>query len=246
MANNLKPQNPRNVFQHQSHPSNRQRPRGGVVQDKGAEKSGRAASEQPVPLKNESGARPLSTNLFRVNKLDYTKVKLIHTTSHLHPLVRAELERRADITGLSLSRVMATGLEEWVQYDLHRQHEALQYPMFRQLIRDEFQAFSDRNVHFIMRIAIASEQARILITEVLKRLLYLINQFGKLITWLTNGKKQESKNDSTQSTIETFDTIVEKSYDMARANVFRKSTEMKSMLKDYEAWGKGEKIIKST
>jgi hypothetical protein len=212
MVNNIKPQSPGNVFQHQSHPSNLKRPPRGVMQDKGAEKSGRAASEQPVPLENESGARLSGNKLFRVNKLDYTKAKLIHTTSHLHPLVRAELERRADITGLSLSRVMATGLEEWVQYDLHRQHETLMYPMFRQLIRDELKAFGNRIVFFLMRIAFSAEQARILITNVLHKVLKLAGVPD-----------------------ERFNSIVDESNKMARRNIITKTPQIKSLLKEWEA-----------
>jgi hypothetical protein len=243
MRNNIQPHSSRNVFQHQSPSSNLQRPPGGVWQDKGAEKSGRGASRQPAPIENKSRARLSDTKLFRSNKLDSTKVKLRHTTIHLHPIDKAELQRIAQEEQLSVSSVGATAVHEWLQWELHKQQEALMYPIIRQLLRDELQAFGNRIVFFLMRIAIASEQARILITEVLKRLLFLIQQFAKLIIWLTNDKKQESqyKFDSTQSPIETFNTIVEKSYKMARANVFRKSNEMKKMLEEWEAWGEGKK-----
>ncbi len=248
MANNLKPQNPSNVFQHQSHPSNRPRPPGGVRQDKGAEKSGRAASEQPDPLKKESRARPLSTNLFRVNKLDSAKVKLVHRTLHLHPIDDAELKHIATEDGLSISRVGATAVHEWILWKIHKREESLMYPKLRQIIREEQQAFGNRIIFFLMRIAIASEQARILITEVLKRVFIAITRIEKLITFLTNGKEQKSQStkEDTQSYIEIFNTIVEKSYKMARANVFRKSYDMKRMLEEWEAWGKEETANKKS
>ena len=41
------------------------------------------------------------------------------------------------------------------------------------MIREELRAFGDRIVHFLMRIAVAIEAARILITNVLDRILLL-------------------------------------------------------------------------
>jgi len=248
MANNLKPQNPRNVFQHQSHPSNRPRPPGGVGQDKGAEKSGRAASAQPDPLEKQSRARLMDTELFRVNKLDNTKVKLVHRTIHLHPIDDEELKHIATTDGLSVSSVGATAVHEWILWKIHKREESLMYPKLRQIIREEQQASGNRIVFFFMRIAIASEQARILITEVLKRVFIVITRIEKLITFLTNGKEQKSQStkEDTRSYIEIFNTIVEKSYKMARANVFRKSYDMKKMLAEWEAWGKEETANKKS
>ncbi len=186
--------------------------------------------------------------MFRSNKKDNIKVKLVPLTSHVHPLVKAELQRIAEQEQLSLSKVSSTAVEEWIHWKLHKQHEALMYPIVRQVIREELQAFGNRIVFFLMRIAIASEQARILITEVLKRVFIAITRIEKLITFLTNGKEQKSQNtkEGTQSTIEIFNTIVEKSYKMARANVFRKSYDMKRMLEEWEAWGKEETANKKS
>jgi hypothetical protein len=47
------------------------------------------------------------------------------------------------------------------------------YPVIRQVIREELRAFGDRIVHFLMSIAVAIEAARILITNVLDRILLL-------------------------------------------------------------------------
>ncbi len=232
----------RDVFQHQSHPSNLKRPPGGVMQDKGAEKSGRAPSKQPAPLLKQSRARSMDTELFRVNKLDNTKVKLRHTTIHLHPIDKEELQHIAREEQLSVSKVGATAVHEWLRWKLHKQQEALMYPTLTQWLKSELRKFGDRIVFFLMRIAIASEQARILVTEVLKRLLVLNHHVTKLILLLTEDTPRENaaKKELEQSPMETFDTIVEKSYKMARANVFRKSSEMKKMLEEWEAWGREE------
>ncbi len=65
MGNSIKPQNPRNVFQHQSHPSNRQRPPGGVRQDKYAFERVRIASAQPVRITKGMRTQQLRTKNIR-------------------------------------------------------------------------------------------------------------------------------------------------------------------------------------
>jgi hypothetical protein len=97
----------------------------------------------------------------------------VKATTWLHPLVKNELERRAQLTGASLSKVMAGALEEWVHQDIHAQHDTLLYPVVRQVIHEEFRAFANRIIFFLLRIAFAAEQSRILITNVLERVLRL-------------------------------------------------------------------------
>ncbi len=167
MVSKILTQSPRNVFQHQPHPSNRLRPRGGVWQDKSAEESDRAATRQPAALLNSSRSRGLRTEMFRSNKLDYTRAKLVPMTSHVHPLIRAEAERIADHEGLSLSQIGSTAIEELVRKKLHKQQESLLFPTLTQWLRNELRKFGNRIVDLLLRTAIASEQARILITEVL-------------------------------------------------------------------------------
>ncbi len=212
MANNLKPQNPGNVFQHQFHPSNLRRPRGGVMQDKGAGKSGRAASVQPAPLKKVSGARASDMKLFRSNKRDNTKVKLVHRTIHLHPIDDEELKHIATTDGLSVSSVGATAVHEWILWKIHKREESLMYPKLRQIIREEQQAFGNRIVFFLMRIAFAAEQARILITNVLHRIL-----------------KRDGVTD------EIFHSLVDQSNKMARRNIVTKTPQIKTLIKEWKA-----------
>ncbi len=217
MANNLKPQNPRNVFQHQSHPSNLKRPLGGVRQDKGGAKSARLRLRQPSPIKNHHRAELLNTDRDRSQNTFNTKFLAVKATTWLNPRVKAELERRAELTGLSLSKVMATGLEEWVQWKLHAQHEALLYPIIRQIIREELRAFGDRIVFFLMRIAFAAEQSRILITNVLHRIL-----------------RREGVPET------TFTNLVDQSNKMARRNIITKTPQIKSLIEEWNGSWKDE------
>ena len=195
-----------------------ERPRGGVRQDKGVLTNALSDSQEPAPL--EKGGRahfvnkdsPRSQNAPRIHSLSNARVKLVHTTFWLHPLVRAELERIAQCESLTLSQVGATGLDQWVRGRLHAQHEAVLYPVLRQLVRDELRAFGNRIIFFLMRIAFAAEQSRILITNVLHKLTI---QMGL--------------------PIDNFNKLVDSSNKMARRNIIAHSPEIKRLCEEWEA-----------
>jgi hypothetical protein len=147
----------------------------------------------------------------RAQKRATTRVKLIHTTLWLHPLVRAEFERIAKREKLSVSSVGATACEEWVRYDIHRQQSAILETKMRQLIREENRALGNRIVFFLMRIAFASEQARILISNVLKWVLTLA------------GVDQKS-----------YYSMVDDSNKMAKRNIITKTPQLNSLLEEWE------------
>jgi hypothetical protein len=161
---------------------------------------------------------PRSQNAPRLQTLSNARMKLVHTTFWLHPLVRSELERIAECERLTLSQVGATGLDQWVRGRLHDQHESLLYPVLRQLIRDELRAFGNRIVFFLIRIAFAAEQSRILITNVLHKLTI---QMGL--------------------PIDKFNEMVDKSNKMARRNIIARSPEIKTLMKEWEASHEDEK-----
>jgi hypothetical protein len=147
----------------------------------------------------------------RANKKDAAKVKLVHTTLHLHPLVRAELERRAATEFLSVSRVGATLLETAIRQDIHSQYNSLLKPMLKQIIREELRAFGNRIVFFLMRIAFSAEQARILVTNVLHH------------TLKREGVPQER-----------FHELVDQSNKLARRNIIQKTPQLKTLLKEWD------------
>jgi hypothetical protein len=211
MASNGTPQFVRQVFSQQSNVAAGEAGDAAVRQDKGVLTNAPVASAQPAPLPNPARPQPLSTNVHRANKRDSTKVKLIHTTLHLHPLVRAELERRAGQEFLSVSRVGATLLETAIRQDINSQYQSLQQPILRQIIREELRAFGNRVVFFLMRIAFASEQARILVTNVLERIL----------------KKEGVDN-------KRFHELVDQSNQLARRNIIQKTPQLKRLLAEWE------------
>ena len=169
--NNAHAQFPQNSFPRQYSRANGQRTRGVVRQDKDMPKFQRVATTQPDPMKRPNRAERLSNDLYRSQNTSMKKWRAEKATTWLNPLVKNELERTAGVWGVSLSKVMAEALEEWVHQHIHKQHETLLYPIIRQIIREELRAFCNRIVFFLMRIAFASEQSRILITNILDRIL---------------------------------------------------------------------------
>ena len=138
--------------------------------------------------------------------------KLVHTTLWLDPVVRAEFERIAAREQLSISQVGAAACADWVRSDIHRQQGALAELKQRQMIREELQAFGGRIVFFLMRVAFSAEQARILITNVLKLVLKL------------TGHDQKS-----------YYTLVDESAKLAKRNILRKTPQLKSLIEEWEA-----------
>lgn len=146
------------------------------------------------------------------NQKSTLKVPRVKVSLWIKPAVKAELERIAKMHGLTLSKTGAAGLEAWVNEHVRSQQEALLYPLIRQVIREELRSFGNRIVFFLMRIAFAAEQSRILITNVLDRVLRLL-------------KVPE----------QTFTTLVDQSNRMARRNIIQKTPQIKSLLEEWEA-----------
>jgi hypothetical protein len=214
LPSNHSPQSQRNVFARQSNTPNEQRTRGVVMQDKGSPKVQRVASKQPDPRKTSHRAEVVNTDFSRSQNSSTGTWRAVKATTWLNPRVKNELERTAESWGMSLSKVVATALEQWVHQHIHQQHEDLLYPKLRQIIREERQASDNRIVFFLMRIAFAAEQSRILITNVLHRLLRLLIKEPKEVE-------------------QTFTNLVDQSSSMARRNILQKTPQIKSLL---EAW----------
>jgi hypothetical protein len=211
MASNGNPQLVRHIFSLQSNGAAGNARSVAVRQDKGVLTNAPRSTKQPAPLETGSRPPPSGTKVVRANKHIPAKVKLVHTTLHLHPLVRAELERRAATEFLSVSRVGAALLESAVRQDIHSQYNSLLKPMLRQIIREELRAFGNRVVFFLMRIAFAAEQARILIANVLHHSL---------------------KRDGVPE--EHFHEVVDQSSKLARRNIIQKTPQLKTLLKEWE------------
>ncbi len=191
----------------------------GVRQDKPLPQTPRVGTTQPDPVKTPHRANLLNNDLYRSQNIFTGKFKAVKATTWLHPLVKNELERTAALWEVSLSKVMAVALEEWVHQSINTQHDAVLFPMIRQVIREELRSFGDRIVHFLMRIAVAIEAARILIANVLDRMLL--------------------------SNPDEYTHLIERSDTLARQKVMDKIPQVKPLVEKWNApderGGKGEK-----
>ena len=138
--------------------------------------------------------------------------KTVKVTLWVKPAVQAELKRLAGMDGLTVSKTGATLLEAGIHQQLHLQHALLLEPIIEQTVRKELRSFGNRLVFFLMRIAFASEQARILITNVLDRIL-----------------KREGVRE------QAFTSLVDQSNKMARRNIIHKSPQLQTLLEEWEA-----------
>ena len=133
-------------------------------------------------------------------------------TLWVKPAVKAELKRLAGMDGLTVSKTGATFLEEAIHQKLHIQHALLLQPIIEQTVRKELRSFGNRLVFFLMRIAFASEQARILVTNVLDRIL-----------------RREGVGEP------TLTSLIDQSNKLARRNIIHKSPQLQTLMEEWEA-----------
>lgn len=201
-------QSEQDIFRQQSHSATVQQPLRGVWQDNPTHPRERIASPQPGSVQKDTRAQHLNTKAFRSQNKSTPKRKTEQLILWVHPLVKAEVQRTAKREGLSASKVGAAFLEKAIQQDIHTQYSTLLQPMIEQTVRCELRSFSNRIVSFLMRIAFASEQSRILITNVLDRM--------------------------QEVTQESYTNIIDRSHLAARKNITRTTPQLQTLLEEYE------------
>ena len=212
MTSTKNPQSSKNIYP--------QKPKGAINehlpyrsrQDKGALTIARLSVSQPAAVNKVTRALGENNTGVRLQNHNNQETRLVKATFWLEPRVKREIQRRAEDKGLSFSSVGAMICREWVEQDIFKQNTGLLELKQRQIIREELRAFGDRLVFFLMHIAFASEQSRILITNVLGRVLKLI------------GAPQES-----------FHKMVDDSARLARRNIIKKTPQLKSLIEEWKA-----------
>jgi hypothetical protein len=207
-----------NIYTNQPKDQNRKTARAGdsrnVGQDKGHLENAPHKASQPAPFSNGSGARASNTKSAQIQKTNSSREKRIHSTIHLEPRVRVELERIAQEKGLSFSDVGNTACRFYVNTTIEKQHAESLKDVLRQIIREELQAFGHRMVYFLIRIAFSAEQAKLLITNVLKFVLKLAGIDQK-----------------------TYVTLVDESGKLAKRNILANTPQFKDLMVEWEAIG---------
>jgi hypothetical protein len=182
-----------------------------VAQDKGHFANAPHVAGQPAPFSKGVGARALNTKAPRTQKTHTGRTKHIHSTVHYEPRVHTELKRIAQKRGLSFSEVCNAAGRFFIDADLEEQHAETLKDVLRQIIREELSVFGDRIVKWLMRIAFASEQGKLLAINILKFVLRLARLNEK-----------------------TYLTLVNESGHQARRNVLADTPQFKDLLSDRE------------
>jgi hypothetical protein len=125
----------------------------------------------------------LNTKAIREQKTKTGRTKLIHSTVHYEPRVREGLEQLAAKKGLSFSEVCNAAGRCFIDAEIEKQHAETLRDVVRQIIREELRVFGDRIVKWLMRIALASEWAKLLAINSLKFVLRLARLDEKTGSW---------------------------------------------------------------
>jgi hypothetical protein len=209
-----------NIFQNQSRTTKTQQRRppakkmhGNVGKIRGILEMPPAEAREPAPFFKGSGARAVKTKTPRTQKTTTGRVKLVHSTVHFQPLVRADMEHVAGKKGVSFSQVVNDACEFYAEATLEDKYRVSLKTELRQIIREELAAFGHRIVYFLLRIAFAAEHARLLITNVLKILLQ------------SRGRYNEKH----------FRALVDATAKTAKRNILRNNPQMQAALAEFWA-----------
>jgi hypothetical protein len=208
-----------NIFHNQPKYHNRKTARAGddaeVRQDKGHSEDAPHKATEPAPFSNDEGARALNTKAIREQKTKTGRTKLVHSTFHAEPGVRADIEWIAKDQGMSFSETVNAACRFYAHATIEKRHAETLRDVMRQIIREELQVFGDRIVKWLMRIAFASEQAKLLAINILKFVLRLARLDEK-----------------------TYLTLVNESGHQARRNVLSDTPQFKDLTAAWEKRGK--------
>jgi hypothetical protein len=170
-----------------------------------------AQAGQPAPFFKGFGARAVKTQTAEHKRPTSLRVKLVHTTVHFKPGVRADIANIAEKQGHSFSQVVNDACEFFAEATLEEKYKASLSTEFRKIIREELQAFGYRLIYFLRRIAFSAEHARLLATNVLKILLQ------------SRGKYNETH----------FRNLVDTTGKTANRNILRNTPGMKAGVAEY-------------
>jgi hypothetical protein len=216
LLNNKSSHPQRNIFTNQSKNQNRKtaRERGTreVGQDKGHLENAPHKASQPAPFVKGGGARAVNTKSAQKQKTKTGREKLIHSTVHYEPRVHAELKRIAGEQGLSFSEVCNAAGRLYANSTIEKQHAEVLRDVVRHIIREELQVFGNRIVKFLIRIAFAAEQGKLLSTNILKFVLKLSGVTEK-----------------------TYLTLVDESGKLAKRNILADTPQYKDLFAKWEA-----------
>jgi hypothetical protein len=113
------PHSARNVFLPQSDDTVSAQPLRGVRQDKVALTRDRKGTKQPASVQNSIRSEQSGTSLSRSQTHPARNRAKVPFTLHVDPIIKAEVQRQAEINGISASAEASALLEEMLRQKLH-------------------------------------------------------------------------------------------------------------------------------
>ncbi len=168
MVNTKQPQSPGNVFQHQSHPSNLQRPPGGVRQEERATMSARPAFTQPYRFNRIQRSLLMEKKLSRTHSPNSGDGKREPLTIWIHPIAKILTQKKANSEKLSLSQTGAAIYERAIQADIDMQYGALLEPVFERGMAKNLRE-EEKQTLLLARLTYEVGQIRGMVTNILGR-----------------------------------------------------------------------------
>jgi hypothetical protein len=145
------------------------------------------------------------------------KRQTVPLTLWVSPATKAEVQRRAELEGPSMSKVGGKLLEKMLRQDLHAQHSVLLQPIIEAAIHKEMAKYSRRLALLLVRVAFDTGQIRGITTNILSR---------------QPGMKPE-----------VLDTVLDGSSKTAKANITRKTPQLETVLAEVEKWFQEEQKL---
>jgi hypothetical protein len=164
------PRSSRNVFPAQSDDTFSPQPLRSVRQDKRAKVTARKGTKQPARSATPTARIKLDNTSARSKNHFNADAPRVQLPVHVKPIVKAEVQRMAEINGISPSAQGAALLEEILRQKLHIQQAATLETVLERIINRAISRRDARLAHLLVRIAFASEQGRGLDANILSRM----------------------------------------------------------------------------
>jgi hypothetical protein len=164
------PQFSRNRLRSPSHETFSAQPLRGVRQDKRGLSSARKSIKQPARIHTPAARIAVNNTSDRSQNHFSANAPLVQLPLWVKPIVKAEVKRMAEINGISPSAQGADLLEEILRQKLHIQQAATLETALEKIITRIIGKRDARLAYLLVRIAFATEQGRILDTNILSRM----------------------------------------------------------------------------
>jgi hypothetical protein len=164
------PRSSQHVLLSQSNDTISEQPLHGVRQDKRGLPSARKSIQQPARIHTPAARTQLNTVSSRVQNAFSANAPKVQLPLHVKPIVKAEVQRMAEINGISPSAQGAALLEEILRQKLHVQQAATLETALEKILNRIISRRDARLAHLLVRIADTVEQDRIIDANILSRM----------------------------------------------------------------------------